>query len=147
MPRTLHDLAKDHFHKYDVRIQIAQVAQARNLHFSQENHAMHGSVVEAHRARKSVENRVLCVPLVRLTGPGSHLPLEGNAARQLIPMPIELFSSRHDRRGFDCGEPALNEFLSRYVGQQQKRNLNRVYAAIDADGVVLLGRFAVDHQL
>lgn len=52
-------------------------------------------------------------------------------------MRFELFDPQHDRTQFDCGELALNDFLSRYAGQQQKRNLNRVYVAIDASGAVV----------
>jgi GNAT superfamily N-acetyltransferase len=51
-------------------------------------------------------------------------------------MRIELFDRQHNREGFDCGEPALNDFLNLYASQQQKRNLNRIYVATDDAGAV-----------
>ena len=51
-------------------------------------------------------------------------------------MRIELFEKQHNREGFDCGEPSLNDFLNLYAGQQQKRNLNRIYVATDEGGAV-----------
>jgi GNAT superfamily N-acetyltransferase len=43
---------------------------------------------------------------------------------------IELLSSRHDRSAFDCGEPALNEFLRRYANQNQARGISRTFVAV-----------------
>lgn len=44
---------------------------------------------------------------------------------------IELLSSAHNRASFDCGEPALNEFLQRFSGQQQRRGIGKTYVALD----------------
>jgi GNAT superfamily N-acetyltransferase len=44
---------------------------------------------------------------------------------------IEQLSKKHDRDAFDCGEPALNVFFQKYANQQQKRNLSRIYVALD----------------
>lgn len=33
----------------------------------------------------------------------------------------------HDRKSFDCGEPALNEYLHQYAGQDVKRRVNKVF--------------------
>ena len=35
----------------------------------------------------------------------------------------------HDRTDFDCGEPALNNFLQRLARQQAERDFNRTYVA------------------
>jgi len=35
----------------------------------------------------------------------------------------------HDRSDFDCGEPALNNFLQRLARQQAERDFNRTYVA------------------
>jgi hypothetical protein len=34
---------------------------------------------------------------------------------------IERLAPHHEREGFDCGETALNEFLRKQAGQQQRR--------------------------
>lgn len=44
---------------------------------------------------------------------------------------IEPLHKRHDRKGFDCGEPALNVFLQQYATQMQKRFATQVYVALD----------------
>ena len=36
----------------------------------------------------------------------------------------------HDRAGFDCGEPALNEFLRNYARQNQIENVGRTWIAV-----------------
>ncbi len=33
----------------------------------------------------------------------------------------------HDRKGFDCGVPALNDYLQRYAQQQRTRGLAAIY--------------------
>ncbi len=37
----------------------------------------------------------------------------------------------HDRTAFDCGVPALNEFLHKYAQQQSKKGVSTVYLLID----------------
>jgi GNAT superfamily N-acetyltransferase len=56
-----------------------------------------------------------------------------------MPALIELLASRHRRGGFDCGEPALNEFLVRLAGQQQRRGIGKTYVAPAADGETVVG--------
>jgi len=43
---------------------------------------------------------------------------------------IERLSRSHDRSGFSCGKPPLNEFLRTLVSQYEKRNLGRTYVAV-----------------
>lgn len=43
---------------------------------------------------------------------------------------IERLEKRHDRNGFDCGKPPLNDFLRTLVNQYEKRNLGRAYVAL-----------------
>lgn len=45
---------------------------------------------------------------------------------------IEKLSSFHDRHGFDCGVPDLNNFLSKLAGQYQKRNIAQTFVAVPA---------------
>lgn len=43
---------------------------------------------------------------------------------------IEPLTRRHERAGFDCGEPALNEYLARYARQNEEKGLGRTYVAV-----------------
>ncbi len=43
---------------------------------------------------------------------------------------IERFTRSHDREGFTCGKPPLDEFLRRLVTQYEKRGLGRTYVAV-----------------
>ncbi|MDD5389325.1 MAG: GNAT family N-acetyltransferase [Gallionellaceae bacterium] len=52
---------------------------------------------------------------------------------------IELLNARHCRDGFDCGEPALNDFLLRLAGQQQRRGFGKTYVAVSEAGANVLG--------
>lgn len=52
---------------------------------------------------------------------------------------IERLASHHDRAAFDCGEPALNQFLRQHAGQQQRRGLGQTYAALADGGAEVLG--------
>ena len=52
---------------------------------------------------------------------------------------IEMLGVVHRRDGFDCGEPALNEFLSRLAGQQQRRGFGKTYVALAEDNVGVIG--------
>jgi ribosomal protein S18 acetylase RimI-like enzyme len=48
-------------------------------------------------------------------------------------MRIEQLADYHDRDNFDCGEPALDDFLKRRAGQQQKRNVGKTFVAVPDD--------------
>ena len=50
--------------------------------------------------------------------------------------PPVLLVKGHDRRAFDCGVPALNEYLKQYALQNQKKNAARTYAASRGNRVV-----------
>ena len=60
-----------------------------------------------------------------------------------MPLRIELLAARHKRDDFDCGEPALNEFLKRYARQQAERDFSRTYVAVADDGAQILGFHAI----
>ena len=47
-----------------------------------------------------------------------------------IEVPI---SSRHDRTTFDCGEPALNEFLAKHARQSHDRGVSKTFVAVLED--------------
>ncbi len=42
---------------------------------------------------------------------------------------IEPLNRTHERAGFDCEKPSLNDFLHTFVSQYEKRNLGRTYVA------------------
>lgn len=52
---------------------------------------------------------------------------------------IERLAARHQRAGFDCGEPALNDFLLRQAGQLERRGFGKTYVALAADGIQVVG--------
>lgn len=52
---------------------------------------------------------------------------------------IQLLAAQHRREGFDCGDGALNEFLQRQAGQQQRRGFGKTYVALAEDGVTVIG--------
>lgn len=51
---------------------------------------------------------------------------------------IELLDGHAGRDRFDCGETALNEFLSRQAGQQQRKDFGKTYVAL-TEGDVIAG--------
>lgn len=44
---------------------------------------------------------------------------------------IELLSKTHDRKGFDCGEALLNQYLQRTARQHIQKGLSRTFVLID----------------
>ena len=43
---------------------------------------------------------------------------------------IEHLTSHHDHSDFDCGKPSLSEWIKRYAGQNEKRDVSRTYVAV-----------------
>jgi GNAT superfamily N-acetyltransferase len=56
-----------------------------------------------------------------------------------MPAAIERLAAQHQRAGFDCGEPALNEFLQRQAGQLSRKGFGKTYVALGADGLSVTG--------
>ncbi len=50
--------------------------------------------------------------------------------------PPVLLTKGHDRGAFDCGVPALNEYLKQYALQNQKKDAARTYVATRGNRVV-----------
>lgn len=44
------------------------------------------------------------------------------------------WDSRLDRASFDCGEPALNQWLREQAGQSERRDSARTFLAVDTAG-------------
>jgi GNAT superfamily N-acetyltransferase len=49
---------------------------------------------------------------------------------------IEALSKKHNRKGFHCGESALDGWFQAQAGQDERRNIARVFVALDDDGIV-----------
>lgn len=56
---------------------------------------------------------------------------------------ITALASHHDRGDFDCGEPALNNFLQRLARQQGARDFRRTYVATAPGESRIRGYYAV----
>ena len=52
---------------------------------------------------------------------------------------IQLLATQHRREGFNCGDAALNDFLLRQAGQQQRHGFGKTYVAVAEDGVTVMG--------
>jgi GNAT superfamily N-acetyltransferase len=52
--------------------------------------------------------------------------------------------SIHDRAGFDCGVPELDEYLRRYAEQHRRRGISAVYVLTDSEAPdVILGYYTL----
>lgn len=50
----------------------------------------------------------------------------------------------HDRMGFDCGEPQLNEYLQRFAEQHRRKKISAVYVLVDsAAPEIVLGYYTL----
>ncbi len=56
---------------------------------------------------------------------------------------IELLEAGHRRDGFDCGNEALNDYLRRHAGQQQRRGFGKTYVALAGNGLDIVGYITV----
>lgn len=48
-----------------------------------------------------------------------------------MPIKFEPLAKRHDRSQFRCGEAALDEWFQKRAGQDERRNVARVFVALD----------------
>ena len=56
----------------------------------------------------------------------------------------EPITHKHDRDSFDCGEPALNDFLRRHARQSHDRGAAKTFLAISSlDGQTILGFYSL----
>jgi GNAT superfamily N-acetyltransferase len=47
---------------------------------------------------------------------------------------FERLAREHDRAGFSCGHPSIDEFLQKTASQRQERRIGATQVAVDADG-------------
>lgn len=56
----------------------------------------------------------------------------------------EPIAKKHNRASFDCGEPALNDFLRRHARQSHERGAAKTFLAISkTDGKTILGFYSL----
>ncbi|MBD2795936.1 GNAT family N-acetyltransferase [Xenorhabdus sp. 18] len=59
-------------------------------------------------------------------------------------MKIEhLNKNKHNRNNFDCGEPALNNYLKSVSGQHDKKNLSRTFVLTSKDESQIRGYYSL----
>lgn len=56
---------------------------------------------------------------------------------ELSQLRIEPIKRHHHRDQFDCGEPALDDYLKRYARQNDERNIAKCFVAVDTGNRVL----------
>ena len=60
---------------------------------------------------------------------------------------IEPFDrQQHDRTSFDCGVPALNDWLATKVSQFERRDLARAYVLVEREQVAVRGYYAMSNH-
>jgi GNAT superfamily N-acetyltransferase len=61
----------------------------------------------------------------------------------MVPWTIVRLEQSHDRTTFDCGQPALNEWLKDWAGQFDRRDLSRTFVATRENVVSVAGFYAI----
>lgn len=57
---------------------------------------------------------------------------------------IQSLSGRHNRKEFDCGKPALDEWLARTARQHQEKDISQTFVAVEVDSPSrILGFYAL----
>ena len=59
------------------------------------------------------------------------------------PWVIDPLSRRHDRKRFDCGEPALDDFIRQEARQQQDKHVGRTFVAVEPSEERVLGFYTL----
>ncbi|MFY9222439.1 MAG: GNAT family N-acetyltransferase [Blastocatellia bacterium] len=65
-----------------------------------------------------------------------------NSSKPLLPV---LLTKEHDRKTFDCGVEALNEYLRKYALQNQKKHISRTYVSTVENKIVGYYSLAYGH--
>lgn len=61
----------------------------------------------------------------------------------MLSVSIEPLGSKHQRDDFDCGEDSLNRYLRQYASQHQKKDIGRVYVAVEPGEHRALGYYTL----
>lgn len=54
----------------------------------------------------------------------------------MVDLRIQVLAAAHDRRSFDCGDPALNRYLAALASQDVKRRISNCFVALSDDGAI-----------
>lgn len=60
-----------------------------------------------------------------------------------LPPVVEPLGRNHDREHFDCGEPALNDYLRGQAAQDARRGVSRIYVAHERGAPKVLGYYTL----
>lgn len=61
---------------------------------------------------------------------------------------IQRLDLSHEKASFNCGKPLLNDWLARYSGQYERRDLARTYVLIQRNQSKILGYYTLSaHQV
>lgn len=52
----------------------------------------------------------------------------------------------HDRAGFDCGVPELNDWIATKAGQYEKKDLARIYVLVETGQATIKGYYALSNH-
>lgn len=66
-------------------------------------------------------------------------------AKQSASVRIVRLDKSHKKNDFDCGSEELNEFLSRYAGQNARNGISVTYVAIAEDSADILGFYSISN--
>jgi ribosomal protein S18 acetylase RimI-like enzyme len=59
-----------------------------------------------------------------------------------VDITIEPLGKQHDREAFSCGQPDLDDWFRHRASQDQKRNVARVFVAVDS-GLAVMGFYSL----
>lgn len=69
--------------------------------------------------------------------------MNDNPAVVVLNKGVEPLNVTHNRKGFDCGVPALNDFLQKFAGQKSSRNQAQTYVLSADDNETIIGYFTL----
>ena len=108
------------------------------------------SVIEEHERVKLTRRDSLLVLNLLENPPAPNAKLRKAArchAGAVVSLPDwceEPIARKHDRASFDCGEPALNEFLRRHARQSHDKGAAKTFLAISkSDGKTIFGFYSL----
>jgi GNAT superfamily N-acetyltransferase len=61
----------------------------------------------------------------------------------VVPWTIERLGDEHDRSGFSCGKPLLDDFLKKLAGQYDRRDFARTYVAVVPPDLAVQGYYTL----
>jgi len=56
---------------------------------------------------------------------------------------LQPLDKKHDRSGFDCGEPTLNIYIRERAGQHARKDMSRTFVAVNPADSIVLGYYTL----